>query len=140
MLPFSGQGANQAIEDTGALRMLFEKIHSPEHVPSRMALFEKLRKPRVSRVQTMSSVRVGKEAVILEELGNHADPPGSGNFIICLPRFAAKFEYNVAYSDVPTNFTERLAHDFGYVLIFISLPLSQTDPTAKMDTTFSKIP
>ncbi|OGE49798.1 hypothetical protein PENARI_c019G06550 [Penicillium arizonense] len=41
----------------------------------------------------MSSVRVGKEAVILEELRNHADPPGS------------------AYSDVPTNFTERLAHD-----------------------------
>jgi salicylate hydroxylase len=113
MLPFSGQGANQAIEDAGALRMLFEKIHSPGNVPSRKALFEKLRKPRVSRVQIMSSVRVGKEAVILEELRNHADPPGSGNFIIYLPRFAAKSEYNVAYSDVPTNFTERLAHDSG---------------------------
>ncbi|KUM62792.1 hypothetical protein ACN42_g4333 [Penicillium freii] len=114
MLLIRGQGANQAIEDAGALKILFEKIHSPEDVPSRMALFEKLRKLRVSRVQIMSSVRVGKEAVVLEELRNQADPPGSGNLIIYLPEFAAKSEYNVAYSDVPTNFTERLTHDFGY--------------------------
>ncbi|KAJ5412811.1 salicylate hydroxylase [Penicillium sp. CMV-2018d] len=114
MLPFSGQGANQAIEDAGALKILFENIHSPEDVPSRMALFEKLRRLRVSRVQIMSSVRVGKEAVVLEELRNQADPPGSGNLIIYIPEFAAKSEYNVAYSDVPTNFTERLTHDFGY--------------------------
>ncbi|KAI2708486.1 hypothetical protein CBS147332_6547 [Penicillium roqueforti] len=93
MLPFSGQGANQAIEDAGALKILFEKIDSLEEVPNRMALFEKVRRRRVSRVQVMSSVRVGRETAIWEELHAHADPPGS---------------------DVPKNFIERLAHDFEY--------------------------
>jgi salicylate hydroxylase len=78
MLPFSGQGANQAIEDAGALGILFGKIDSPEDVPNRISLFTRLRKLRVSRVQIMSSVRIGREDVILEELRNHADPPGSG--------------------------------------------------------------
>lgn len=94
MLPFSGQGANQAIEDAGALRILFERINSPDEVPSRISLFEKLRKLRVSRVQIMSSVRVGKEAVILEELRNHADPPGSSKLISLSISLALQEELN----------------------------------------------
>lgn len=80
MLPFSGQGANQAIEDAGALRILFQNYVSPDEIPARLSLFESVRKFRVSRVQTMSSVRVGKEEEIQEELQKYADHPGAGKF------------------------------------------------------------
>ncbi|KAI9037181.1 putative salicylate hydroxylase [Aspergillus affinis] len=93
MLPFSGQGANQAIEDAGALGYLFDGVHSANEIPTRIALFEKVRRLRVSRTQLMSSVRVGKEGEIQTELRQYADPPGT---------------------DVPQTFSERLAHDFGF--------------------------
>lgn len=78
MLPFSGQGANQAIEDAGALGYLFDGVHSADEIPTRIALFEKVRRLRVSRTQLMSSVRVGKEGEIQTELRRYADPPGAG--------------------------------------------------------------
>ncbi|KAK1146867.1 hypothetical protein N8T08_002191 [Aspergillus melleus] len=93
MLPFSGQGANQAIEDAGALGYLFDGVHSADEIPTRIALFEKVRRLRVSRTQLMSSVRVGKEGEIQTELRRYADPLGA---------------------DVPQTFSERLAHDFGF--------------------------
>ncbi|KAJ5991547.1 salicylate hydroxylase, partial [Penicillium canescens] len=96
MLPFSGQGANQAIEDAGALGVIFEAVDSAEHIHTRISHFEKLRKLRVSRVQLMSSVRVGKENEVFEQLKHYADTPFSDS------------------ADVPRNFSERLAHDFGY--------------------------
>ncbi|KAJ6024071.1 salicylate hydroxylase [Penicillium herquei] len=96
MLPFSGQGANQAIEDAGALRILFENLESPDEIPTRLSLFESLRRLRVSRIQTMSSVRIGKEWQIQEELAKYADYPGA---------------------DVPKTFPERLAHDFSYNIL-----------------------
>lgn len=42
----------------------------------------------------MSSVRVGKEAVILEELRNHADPPGSSKLISLSISLALQEELN----------------------------------------------
>ncbi|PLB48724.1 putative salicylate hydroxylase, partial [Aspergillus steynii IBT 23096] len=93
MLPFSGQGANQALEDAGALGCLFDGVHSADEIATRIALFEKVRRLRVARTQLMSSVRVGKEGEIQTELRRYADPPGA---------------------DVPQTFAERLAHDFGF--------------------------
>ena len=78
MLPFSGQGANQAIEDAGALQMLFHGVHLTEQIPDRIELFERIRKPRVSRVQIMSSVRVGKESEVQEQLQQYAESSEAG--------------------------------------------------------------
>ncbi|CEJ58736.1 hypothetical protein PMG11_07383 [Penicillium brasilianum] len=121
MLPFSGQGANQAIEDAGALRILFHNYVSPDEMPARLSLFENVRKFRVSRVQTMSSVRVGKEEEIQEELQKYADHPGA---------------------DVPRTFHERLGHDFSYdVLEVTGAKLREYEVNRKLqDTSSQRLP
>ena len=78
MLPFGGQGSNQAIEDAGALGCLFKGVENAEELPKKFSLFEDVRKLRASRVQVLSRVRVGKEQDVQEELRTYADPPGSG--------------------------------------------------------------
>lgn len=82
MLPFSGQGSNSAMEDAGALGHLFRSIHDPAAIEKQLQMFELVRKDRVSRIQTMSKVRMGREKEILEELQAYADPPGSGKLCI----------------------------------------------------------
>ena len=78
MLPFGGQGSNQAIEDAGALGYLLHDIESANDVPKRVELFQIVRRKRASRVQILSKVRVNKEAEVQQELLEYADPPGSG--------------------------------------------------------------
>lgn len=114
MLPFSGQGANQAIEDAGALRILFEDVVSPDEMPARLSLFENVRKLRVSRIQIMSSVRVGKEGEIQKELEKYADYPGAGEFHPedFLHRSTGRKPLRPLPLDVPRTFHERLEHDF----------------------------
>lgn len=80
MLPFGGQGSNQAIEDAGALGFLFNGIDSADKIPKKLQLFELARKDRASRVQTLSKVRAGKEKEVEEQLRLYADPPGSGMY------------------------------------------------------------
>ncbi len=82
MLPFDGQGSNSAMEDAGALGYLFQSIHDPAAIEKQLQLFELVRKDRVSRIQIMSKVRMGREKDILQELQNFADPPGSGKLCI----------------------------------------------------------
>ena len=82
MLPFGGQGSNSALEDAGALGYLFRSIHDPAAIQKQLQLFELVRKDRVSRIQTMSKVRMGREKEILQELQKYADPPGSGKLCI----------------------------------------------------------
>jgi salicylate hydroxylase len=91
MLPFGGQGANQAIEDAAALGCLLDGIQSSDELPARLALFEQVRIKRASFVQTLSKARVGKEMTVQEELKPFAEPPGS---------------------KIPTNFMERTQHHF----------------------------
>ena len=78
MLPFSGQAANCAMEDAGALGYLFRSVHDSAAVEGRLPLFELARKNRVSRIQILSSVRVGREKEVEHKLKKYADPPGSG--------------------------------------------------------------
>ncbi|RYP74300.1 hypothetical protein DL769_004044 [Monosporascus sp. CRB-8-3] len=92
MLPLGAQGANQAIEDAGALGALFSGGQSAADVPGRLAHFEKVRRLRASRIQTMSRVRLGKERDVEAQVRKYADPPGS---------------------DVPTSFSERYKHEYG---------------------------
>ena len=77
MLPFGGQGSNQAIEDTGALRCLFQDVEPGDTLTRSLNLFDQVRRTRVTRTQTMSKARVGKEREVREELLQYADPPCS---------------------------------------------------------------
>lgn len=86
MLPFGGQGSNQAIEDAGALGYLFHDLESPDQIPKRLELFETVRRKRASRVQILSKVRVGKEGDVKQELLQYADPPGAGQSGLLLRR------------------------------------------------------
>ena len=80
MLPFSGQGATQAIEDAGAISILFQDLSSAKDIPARLALFEKVRTKRASRVQVVSKVTVGKEKEIEEELRQYLEDGVVGMF------------------------------------------------------------
>ena len=78
MLPFGGQGSNQALEDAGALGYLLNDVNEEREVGKRIQMFETVRRKRASRVQILSRVRVGKEQDVREELLPYADPSGSG--------------------------------------------------------------
>lgn len=71
-----------AIEDAGALGHLFRSVQDPAEIKKRLALFELVRKGRVSRIQILSKVRAGREKDVEQELQKYADPPGSGEFCI----------------------------------------------------------
>ena len=77
MQPFGGQGANQALEDAGALGYIFNNIHIDEGITLSLDMFDKVRRLRASRAQVLSRVRTGKEEGVREELLHYADPPGS---------------------------------------------------------------
>jgi salicylate hydroxylase len=81
MLPFGGQGSNQAIEDGGALGYLLREVDNHADISDRLALFEQVRRNRASRVQILSKARVGQEKSVQEELQKYADPPGSGKLL-----------------------------------------------------------
>ena len=78
MLPFGGQGSNQAIEDGGALGSLLRGVKEVDEVPSRLSLFESVRRNRASRVQILSKARVGKEGDVQDELKRYAETDESG--------------------------------------------------------------
>lgn len=81
MLPFGAQGANQAIEDAGALGALFSVGNeSANDVSNRLSLYEEVRRLRASRIQLLSRVRLGKEKEVEARVRQYADPPGSGMF------------------------------------------------------------
>ncbi|CAK4033095.1 salicylate hydroxylase [Lecanosticta acicola] len=91
MLTFGGQGANQAVEDGGALGVLFRNMSSAAEVPERLALFEQVRHKRASRVQLLSSVRAGNEHLVKEDMKRFMEPG----------------------VDIPETFAGRVAHDSG---------------------------
>nr|POF02612.1 hypothetical protein CFP56_58244 [Quercus suber] len=81
MLPFGGQGANQAIEDAGALGCILGSVQDCESMALRLQIFESVRIKRASTIQVLSKVRAGREKEVEKELveflepGSH--PPGS---------------------------------------------------------------
>ena len=73
MLPFGGQGSNQAIEDGGALGCMLLGLERPADIPERLRKFELVRRNRASRVQILSKVRAGKEKEVEHELRKYTD-------------------------------------------------------------------
>ena len=55
MMPDQSQGACQAIEDAGALGIVFSKKHFNGDVRRSLEVYEKVRKPRATRVQAASA-------------------------------------------------------------------------------------
>lgn len=85
MLPFGGQGSNQAIEDGGALGYLLNSVDDTATIEQRLKTFESVRRDRASRVQTLSKVRAGKEKEIEQELRKYADGMDSGEIDTIYP-------------------------------------------------------
>lgn len=50
-----GQGGGQAIEDGGALGVLFDQLHDKEEIESRLQIFEQVRLNRGSALQVLSN-------------------------------------------------------------------------------------
>ena len=73
MLPFGGQGSNQAIEDGGALGFLLKGIGDTSEIPHRLEKFEEVRRKRAARVQLLSKTRVGREKDVEEQLKEFAE-------------------------------------------------------------------
>jgi len=80
MLPFNAQGANQALEDAGALLSLFSNLTSKDVVPERMRMFEQVRKKRANRQQIISSVPSEEVKFLGDKLKGYEDDraPASG--------------------------------------------------------------
>ncbi|KAM6485598.1 hypothetical protein HDV62DRAFT_257913 [Trichoderma sp. SZMC 28011] len=57
----SGQGVNLAIEDAGALEMLFGNIKSKDEISGRITTFQKIRCKRAGAVQVLSRIKRGTE-------------------------------------------------------------------------------
>ena len=79
MLPFSGQAANQALEDAGALGVLFKGVTTSAEVSQRLQIFENVKRKRTAMVQVLSSKRVGLEHTVADKLQQFAEP-GSGKY------------------------------------------------------------
>jgi salicylate hydroxylase len=96
MLPFGGQGSNQAIEDAGALGRILSRVSSLEELQASLKVFESVRIGRASAIQTLSKVRVGREMDVEQEVKQYFSP-------------GAK---------VPSSFPERSGHAFWLVESF----------------------
>lgn len=92
MLPFGGQGANQAMEDGAALGVLL-KNRDKREIEGVLRSFEAIRKNRTARVQILSSVRVGREGEVTDRLQPYLDG---------------------AVPKAPTSTPQRVLHDFRY--------------------------
>ena len=110
MLPFGGQGSNQAMEDGGALGYLLRGVEDATAIPARLAVFDRVRRKRASRVQTLSKVRVGREKEVEEELKKYVENADEGKRIKVVNRCVL----TQSILAVPASFPERIAHDFGY--------------------------
>ncbi|KIW81858.1 hypothetical protein Z517_04884 [Fonsecaea pedrosoi CBS 271.37] len=79
MLPTHGQGASMALEDARALQVLFQNVDdAPDAVQSKLQLFDKLRLPRVSAVQTMSNKMMGPLDKMVAEVQKYYAGPIPG--------------------------------------------------------------
>ena len=108
MLPFGGQGSNQAIEDGGALGYVLKGVNDAATLTQRLKVFETLRRDRASRVQILSKVRVGEEKVVEQEVRKFASGMDCGKLDDVLVYQLLNFA-----CIVPTSFSERIAHDYG---------------------------
>jgi salicylate hydroxylase len=80
MLPFSGQGACQAIEGAGLVGLMFQDADVAS-VPKKLKQFENMRSKRIALIQMLSRIRFGRESEAAYALIKHdqVNPKGSSN-------------------------------------------------------------
>jgi salicylate hydroxylase len=71
MLPFTGQGGSQGIEDSGALGVLFRDIENMEEIAERLKLVDDLRRERTAIFQSLAGVHIGLEAQFAKDNPAH---------------------------------------------------------------------
>lgn len=54
MVPYQGQGANQAFEDAEGLNVLFADVTERDQIPGRLRIWDSIRRPRASEIQGSS--------------------------------------------------------------------------------------
>jgi salicylate hydroxylase len=54
MVPYQAQGANQALEDVEGLNFLFANTSDRNSVPGILQIWDSIRRPRASEIQTNS--------------------------------------------------------------------------------------
>jgi salicylate hydroxylase len=124
MLPFSAQGANQAIEDAGALGLLLATVDDPAELPRRLELFETIRLRRASRVQLLSSVRAGREHLVEDKIKKYLEDGVPCEFlsysvmdILRASTIVTSYYHSINIfcneSLVPNTLATRIAHDSG---------------------------
>lgn len=94
ILPFTGQGATQAMEDGAALGALL-KDHKAMNLDHILSSFEAVHKNRTARVQILSSVRAGLETQVTDKLAPYLDE---------------------MVPVAPASLIERVQHDFRCVI------------------------
>lgn len=60
MVPYQGQGANQALEDVDGLDELFGPIPDVGKIPELLQMWDSVRRPRVTAIQRLSRESLGK--------------------------------------------------------------------------------
>lgn len=62
MVPYQGQGANQALEDVEGINALFADVSSRDNIPGLLQIWDSVRRPRASEIQRGSRTSQGKIA------------------------------------------------------------------------------
>ncbi|KGO71656.1 Monooxygenase, FAD-binding [Penicillium expansum] len=60
MVPYQGQGANQALEDSEGINALFGDVYDRDNIPSLLRVWDSVRRPRASDIQRGSRTSQGK--------------------------------------------------------------------------------
>ena len=60
MVPYQGQGTNQALEDAEGLKLLHQPGVTSAQVPNILKKWNAIRRPRASQVQLNSRIAAGK--------------------------------------------------------------------------------
>ena len=71
MLPFTGQGGSQGIEDAGALSVLFQNIEHTDEIVERLKLMEEVRRERTAIFQSLAGLRLGNEEQFAKDNPGH---------------------------------------------------------------------
>jgi salicylate hydroxylase len=100
MLPFMGQGAAQAIEDAATLAACLGKV---DDAPAALRLYEKLRLPRVSRLQAMSETNKTRFHLPDGPAQQRDAAMASGSTDWSLAAVTWLYEHDAAVVDVPAE-------------------------------------
>jgi len=109
MLPFSGQGANLAIEESGLLGEFFRHVGAAE-IPAKIERFGSIRRKRIVAIKLLSRIRFGKENDAAYSLIEHDELDSTGECDGAQPDEVPSDDA----IDVPRSFHERLLYEWRY--------------------------